>query len=264
MKRRTASAVSLVLLGAVALASASDWPNWRGPMRTGVSDETGLVSTWSQVRREPDLEGRPVGPRHAGGVRRAGLHQRALRRGSDPPRDGGLLRRGHRQEALAARLQRLQHDGAVLARGLGLARRRPGDGLRLHPERGRRHRVPRQGGQDGLAAPARRGVRTGLGLRRPHPRPPGGRGPRGRTGIVGSGWGDIGPPRQRYMAFDKRTGGVRWISTPAQGPFDDANNQASPTVGVIGGRRLVIGGWRRRLALRARLPLRARPCGAST
>jgi outer membrane protein assembly factor BamB len=61
-------------------------------------------------------------------------------------------------------------------------------------------------------------------------------------GIVGSGWGDIGPPRQRYMAFDKRTGAVRWITTPAQGPFDDANNQASPTVGVMGGRRLVVGG----------------------
>jgi hypothetical protein len=44
------------------------------------------------------------------------------------------------------------------------------------------------------------------------------------------------------MAFDKRTGAVRWVSTPAQGPFDDANNQASPTVAVIGGRRLVIGG----------------------
>jgi hypothetical protein len=44
------------------------------------------------------------------------------------------------------------------------------------------------------------------------------------------------------MAFDKKTGAVRWVSTPAQGPFDDANNQASPTVAVIGGRRLVIGG----------------------
>jgi hypothetical protein len=44
------------------------------------------------------------------------------------------------------------------------------------------------------------------------------------------------------MAFDKRTGDVRWVSTPAQGPFDDANNQASPTAAVIGGRRLVIGG----------------------
>ena len=62
------------------------------------------------------------------------------------------------------------------------------------------------------------------------------------VGVVGAGWGDIGPPRQRYMAFDKKTGAVRWVSTPAQGPFDDANNQASPTVAVIGGRRLVIGG----------------------
>ena len=60
--------------------------------------------------------------------------------------------------------------------------------------------------------------------------------------VIGAGWGDNGPPRQRYMAFDKKTGAVRWVSTPSSGPFEDANNNASPTVGVIGGRRLVIGG----------------------
>src|SRR5688500_1987735 len=30
-----------------ALLSANDWPEWRGPARTGVSSETGLPSTWS-------------------------------------------------------------------------------------------------------------------------------------------------------------------------------------------------------------------------
>ncbi|MFQ5638799.1 MAG: PQQ-binding-like beta-propeller repeat protein [bacterium] len=29
------------------VAFASDWPSWRGPNQNGVSDETGLVSTWS-------------------------------------------------------------------------------------------------------------------------------------------------------------------------------------------------------------------------
>jgi hypothetical protein len=52
MNRRTASAglpLFFLLLGAAALAPASDWPNWRGPLRTGVSDETGLVSSWSKA-----------------------------------------------------------------------------------------------------------------------------------------------------------------------------------------------------------------------
>ena len=33
----------LLLLPAAALA---DWPAWRGPDRTGVSSETGLLKTW--------------------------------------------------------------------------------------------------------------------------------------------------------------------------------------------------------------------------
>jgi outer membrane protein assembly factor BamB len=62
------------------------------------------------------------------------------------------------------------------------------------------------------------------------------------VGVVGAGWGASAGPRQRYMAFDKRTGAVRWVSTPASGPFEDANNNASPTVGTVDGRRLLVGG----------------------
>jgi outer membrane protein assembly factor BamB len=42
------SALPLALvLPAVALLNASDWPEWRGPARTGVSTETGLPASWS-------------------------------------------------------------------------------------------------------------------------------------------------------------------------------------------------------------------------
>ena len=61
-------------------------------------------------------------------------------------------------------------------------------------------------------------------------------------GVVGAGWGDMAGPRQRYMAFDKKTGAVRWVSTPSDGPFEDANNNASPTVGEVDGRRLMVAG----------------------
>jgi outer membrane protein assembly factor BamB len=37
----------VILMPAAALLSGADWPEWRGPARTGVSTETGLPSTWS-------------------------------------------------------------------------------------------------------------------------------------------------------------------------------------------------------------------------
>src|SRR5204862_7393636 len=40
---------SLVLASAflaAATATASDWPQWRGPTRDGISTETGLLKTW--------------------------------------------------------------------------------------------------------------------------------------------------------------------------------------------------------------------------
>ena len=51
MKRHSRSLVvlslaCLVLPGTV-LLSGSDWPEWRGPARTGVSTATGLPSSWS-------------------------------------------------------------------------------------------------------------------------------------------------------------------------------------------------------------------------
>ena len=46
--RRVQLVLSLVLLlPAAAALSGSDWPEWRGPARTGVSPETGLPSSWS-------------------------------------------------------------------------------------------------------------------------------------------------------------------------------------------------------------------------
>ena len=36
-----------ILVPAAALLSGADWPEWRGPARTGVSSETGLPSSWS-------------------------------------------------------------------------------------------------------------------------------------------------------------------------------------------------------------------------
>ena len=60
--------------------------------------------------------------------------------------------------------------------------------------------------------------------------------------VIGSIWGDYGgPPRHRYIAFDKLTGQVQWIATPGGNVFD-MNTQSVPTITVINGRRLLIDG----------------------
>ncbi len=263
MKRRTASAVSLVLLGASALASAGDWPNWRGPMRTGVSDETGLVSTWSKSGEnliwKADLSARatPVvfdGRVCISGRSGAGPTRREMAACFDANTGKKLWQRDFNVYNTMVPFSRVGWASLAADPETGYVYTQNVDGdIACLDKAGKtvwQHRLGEEYGRG-----------SGFG---------------GRTlvplvdedrviyGIVGSGWGDIGPPRQRYMAFDKRTGAVRWISTPAQGPFDDANNQASPTVGVIGGRRLVIGGRRRRLALRRSIPAPGPPSGAST
>jgi outer membrane protein assembly factor BamB len=46
-RRLSAWVAAALLLPAAALLSANDWPEWRGPARTGVSAETGLPDSWS-------------------------------------------------------------------------------------------------------------------------------------------------------------------------------------------------------------------------
>jgi outer membrane protein assembly factor BamB len=231
----------VLLVGLARPALAGDWSNWRGPHLTSVSDEKGLVSTFSRSGEnliwKADLVARATPIVFDGRVCTSG------RGGSGPTRhelvacfDAGTGRKLWERQfpvynttvpftrvgwaALAADTE----TGAVYAQNV--------DGQFVALDRAGKtlweHRLGEEYGRG-----------SGFG---------------GRTlvpvvdedrvivGVVGAGWGDIGPPRQRYMAFDKRTGAVRWVSTPAQGPFDDANNQSSPTVAVIGGRRLVIGG----------------------
>ena len=60
--------------------------------------------------------------------------------------------------------------------------------------------------------------------------------------VIGSAWGSLGgPPRHRYVAFDKATGRVRWTSTPGSAPAD-MNTQSVPIIAVINGQRLIIDG----------------------
>jgi outer membrane protein assembly factor BamB len=46
MQKRTLSMTTILLTGCWLAVQAADWPQWRGPQRTGISPETGLLSQW--------------------------------------------------------------------------------------------------------------------------------------------------------------------------------------------------------------------------
>ena len=55
---------AVMLLPATAVLGGADWPEWRGPARTGASTETGLAENWSPAGE--NLAWRvPVGGRSA-------------------------------------------------------------------------------------------------------------------------------------------------------------------------------------------------------
>jgi outer membrane protein assembly factor BamB len=53
-------------------------------------------------------------------------------------------------------------------------------------------------------------------------------------------WGDHKVPRHRYVAFEKNSGDVVWISTPGGKPLD--TTYSTPVIAEIAGERLLIGG----------------------
>jgi outer membrane protein assembly factor BamB len=247
---KTRSAVGVAFTAAALLAAppadASDWPSWRGPHRDGTSEEKGLVSTWSKagdnVVWKAELSKEDVAARATPVVfdGRACISARA----------GVTLFRQEMVACFDAGTGRKLWERRFPVYNTTVPFSRVGwASLAGDPETGY---VFAQNVDGQLVALDRAGKtvwqrRLGEELGR-------GSGFGGRTlvpivdedrlmvGLVGAGWGDMAGPRQRYVAFDKRTGAVRWVSTPADGPFEDANNNASPTVGVVDGRRLMVAG----------------------
>ncbi|MCP3978837.1 MAG: PQQ-binding-like beta-propeller repeat protein [bacterium] len=59
--------------------------------------------------------------------------------------------------------------------------------------------------------------------------------------FVSANWGKHAAPRHRTFAFDKRTGDVLWVSTPGNFPFD-MNTQSAPVIAEVNGQRLLFQG----------------------
>jgi outer membrane protein assembly factor BamB len=238
----------LCLSAGYSLAKAGDWAHWRGPEQNGISRETNLVDDWSLTGNKNVLWVSEIGGRAAPIVLngRVYLNCRTPDDVTDPV------------EKINAREQVVCWDaktGEVLWR----------DVFNVFQTDVPAPRV----GWASMVGDTETGlvyVHTVSGLFRCYT-PDGevvwerslyeefgqisGYGGRFHTPLIDEdriivsflqqNWGETGgPPRHAYYAFDKRTGTLRWVSTPGGRPED--TTYSSPIVTVIDGVRMLIGG----------------------
>lgn len=226
--------------GAGAGLLRADWPSWRGPHQDGVSSDVDLVAKWSPAGENlvwrADLVGRSTPVVVGGRVCANG------RVGAGPTR----------QESVAcfdaATGRKLwEHHLDVYLTAIPFSRVGWGS-LTADRETGNVYALGVGGllycfAPDGKVVWSRAlteeaGLISGVGGRTHSPLVDE---DRLIVSFVNAGWGEQGAPRHRTFAFDKRTGELRWVSTPGEAP-QDTNIQTSPVVAEIGGRRLLIEG----------------------
>jgi outer membrane protein assembly factor BamB len=242
MKKRSAGVASAAVLAAATLATAGDWPGWRGPHRNGISDDEGLVWTGESVLWKADLlkdditaratpivfDGRVCVSGRAG----SGLLRQELAACFDAGTGKKLWERRFPVYNTTVPFTRVGWASLAGDRETGYVFAQNVDGQLVALDREGKTVWQRRLGEE-LGRGSGYGGRTLIPVVDED---------RLIVGLVGAGWGDMAGPRQRYVAFDKRTGAVRWVSTPSDGPFEDANNNASPTVGEVDGRRIMVAG----------------------
>ena len=222
-------------------AQAQDWPSWRGRSQTGVSTDTGLVSSWS-------LDGDNLI-----------WFQEYVGRSTPAVFDGRVCANGRTGDGVSKKeivtcwdaedgTKLWEHTFNIVNTTVPFNRVGWGN-VTGDPETGYLYAMNIDGhlhcfDRDGTIVWSWRlgedlGRASGYG---------------GRTstpiidedrlilGVIGSIWGDLGgPPTHRYVAFDKANGRIRWISTPGGRPAD-LNTQSVPIVAVVNGQRLIIDG----------------------
>ena len=217
----------------------SDWPNWRGPTRDGISTETGLPTTWSMKGNNLAWKA-PYGGRSGPIVlgdrlflqNTAGKDESLQERVMCFNADTGKLLWEHRRNVYLSDVPKHRVGWASPV----------GD-----PATGNIYSL---GGGGSLVALSndgkvlwQRSLTEEAGLWTTH----GGRtvSPiiEGDLVIMSGpteGWGDQAPRRHRFMAFDKKTGETVWVSSPGGRPYD--TTYPPPIAAEINGTRLIITG----------------------
>ncbi len=237
-------ALLLLSLGGPARAASargSQWPTWRGPEGNGTSPATGLVSSWSKAGEgliwRDDWTGRSTPVVVAGRVCANGRRGEGIdRQEAVACWDAGS------GEKLWERRFNVYHTTVPWSR-VGWAH------ITADPETGYLYAQGVGGlfqcldSRDGSTVWSKSfleeyGFMEGYG---------------GRTqtatidedrlviSFSNTSWGKLARPLHRYFAFDKRTGELIWVSSPAPSQADK-NTQSTPAVAVVGGRRLLIAG----------------------
>ncbi|MYD69451.1 MAG: PQQ-binding-like beta-propeller repeat protein [Acidobacteria bacterium] len=229
------------LLLPAAGAEAQDWPSWRGRAQTGVSELTGLPSSWS-VDGENLVWFQPY-----------------IARSTPAVFDGRVCANGRTGEDVEKKeivtcwnaddgTELWEHTFSVLNTtvpynrvGWGSVTGDPETGyLYALNVDGHLHAFDREGEivwswrlHEDLGRASGYGGRTSTPVIDED---------RLILSVIGSAWGDLGgPPRHRYVAFNKANGNVEWVSTPGGQPAD-MNTQSVPIIAVVNGQRLIIDG----------------------
>ena len=247
MKMAKHGAVARMALAALCMtllagsAQAQDWPSWRGRSQTGVSTDTGLVSSWS-------VDGDNLI-----------WFQEYVGRSTPAVFDGRVCANGRTGDGVSKKeivtcwdaedgTKLWEHTFSILNTtvpfnrvGWGSVTGDPDTGyLYAMNIDGHLHCFDRDGAivwswrlAEDLGRASGYGGRTSTPIIDED---------RLILGVIGSIWGDLGgPPTHRYVAFDKANGRIRWISTPGGRPAD-MNTQSVPIVAVVNGQRLIIDG----------------------
>ncbi len=228
-----------LLVPAAAIVRGADWPDWRGPRRTGVSADTDLVSTWSPAGE--NLAWRiPYGGRSGPVVFGDHLYlQNTSGSGAMEQErvmcfnaDTGRLIWEHRYNMFASDVpaHRLAWSSPVVDPATGNVFAISGGGVAMSLSK------------DGKLL-WERSLNEELGMWTTH-------GGRMSTPIVDGdqvivsgltfGWGQTAGPAHRFISFDKSNGQILWVSAPEGRPTDTI--YANPYVTVIDGTRLFITG----------------------
>lgn len=231
--------VMLLLPAAGVLLRGADWPDWRGPARTGVSTETGLPSRWSTAGE--NLAWRvPYGGR-AGPVvfgdhlylqNTYGSGETEQERVMAFNADTGRLLWEHRYNLFTSDVppHRIAWASPAVDPATGHVFAISGNGLVMSLNK------------DGKLL-WERSLAEELGMWTTH-------GGRMSSPIVDGdqvivsgltfGWGQFAGGAHRFIAFDKTNGQIRWISAPEGRPTDTI--YANPFVADVNGTRTLFSG----------------------
>ncbi len=237
---RLAAIASWLILGAPAFAS--DWASWRGPHQDGVSDETGLVASWSRDGAKENLVWRDDFVGRSTPVVFDGRVCAFGRQGSGDDRAERVACWNAADGTKRWEVTLVPHNTTIPFNRAGWSSP-TGD-----PETGNLYAQSSDGhltcfDRDGRVVWQRalheeQGRFSGYG---------------GRTAnpivfedlvivnVISSSVLGYEPPSHRYYAFDKRTGEVAWTSAPGK-PAADLNTQSNLVIATIGGREQMLSG----------------------